>query len=163
MNKNAIVSDQLYNWSDNEPFRFPCRTAPATPGPGQAAAPARTVYSAGFVDRTLQTLWQTRLQVRPGSRSWPQVLSVGQPARRSTPDGLRAGRVLWTGLRLSAQLPASAPTAGADLQPQSRVATAPDEVLSRKQTWSLWRHLGSIWIWPGCSSPTFCKAGCKRA
>ena len=33
---------------------------------------------------------------------------------------------------------------------------------SSEQTWSL-QHLGWIWIWPGCSSPTFCKAGCKPA
>jgi hypothetical protein len=46
------------------------------------------------------------------------------------------------------------------LQPQSRVVTAPNEVLSK--TWSL-QHPCSIWIWSGCSSPTFCKAGCKPA
>jgi hypothetical protein len=163
MNKNAIISDQLYNWSENEPFRFPCRADSATPGPGQAAARARTVYSAGFVDRTLQTLWQTRLQVCAGSRTRPQVLSISQPTRRPAPDGLCSGGVLSTGLRVPSQFPPSAPTAGADLQPQSRVVTASDEVLSLKQTWSLWRHLGSIWIWPGCSSLTFCKAGCKPA
>src|ERR1700736_6050259 len=161
MNKNTIISDQLYNWSDNEPFRLlPWRANPATPSPGQAAATARTVYSAGFVDRTLQTLWKTRLQVRSGSRARAKVLSVGQSARRSTPNGLRAARVLWAGLRLSPQLPASAPIVGTDLQPQSRVVTAPDEVLNFKPTWSL-QHPCSIWIWPGCSSLTFCKAGCK--
>ena len=163
MNKNTIISDQLYNWSDNEPFRFPsCRTDSATSGPGQAVAAPRTVYSAGFVDRTLQTLWQTRLQVRSGSRSRAQVLSIGQPTRRTTPDGLCSGGVLSTGLRVPPQLSASASTAGADLQPQSRVVTAPNEVLNFKQAWSL-QHLGWIWIWPGCSSPTFCKAGCKPA
>jgi hypothetical protein len=132
MNKNTIRSDQLYNWSDNEPFRFPCRTDSATSGPAQATATARTLYSAGFVDRTLQALWQTGLQVCPGSRAWPQVLSIGQPTRRSAPDGLCSGGVLSTGLRVPPQLPASASTAGADLQPQSRVVTAPDEVLSLK-------------------------------
>src|SRR5271166_6394357 len=74
MNKNTIISDQLYNWSDNEPFRFPsCRADSATSGPGQATAPPRTVYSAGFVDRTLQTLRQTGLQVCPGSGARPQM------------------------------------------------------------------------------------------
>ena len=161
MNKNSLLSDQLYNWSDNEPFRFLFRRAdPATPSSGQATATARTVYSAGFVDRTLQTLWQTGLQVCPGSRARTQVLSIGQPARRTAPNGLRAGGVLSTGLRVPPQLSASASTAGADLQPQSRVITAPNEVLSFKQPWSL-QHLGSIWIWPGCSSLTFSKAGCK--
>ena len=130
MNKNTIRSDQLYNWSDKEPFRFPCRADPATSGPGQAAATARTLYSARFVDRTLQALWQTGLQVCQGSRARPQVLSIGQPTRRPAPDGLCSAGVLSTGLRVPPQLPASASTAGADLQPQSRVVTAPDEVLS---------------------------------
>src|SRR6266478_3936335 len=142
------------------PSDSPAELIQQTSGPGQAVAPARAVYSAGFVDRTLQALWQTGLQVCPGSRAWPQVLSVGQPTRRTAPDGLCSGGLLSTGLRVSPQLPASASTAGADLLPQSRVVTAPDEVLSLKQTWSL-QHPCSIWIWPGCSSPTFCKAGCK--
>src|ERR1700740_296607 len=162
MNKNAIISDQLYNWSDNEPFRFPCRADSATSGPAQAAASARTVYSAGFVDRTFQTLWQTGLQVCPGSRARPQVLSIGQPTRCTAPDGLCSGGVLSTGLRVPPQLSASASTAGADLQSQSRVVQAPDEVLNFKQRWSL-QHLGWIWIWLGCPSPTFWKAGCKPA
>lgn len=161
MNKNTIISDQLYNWSENESFQFPCRADPATSGPGQASATARTLYSARFIDRTLQTLWQTGLQVCPGPGTRPQVLPIGQPTRHQAPDGLCSGGVPSAGYRVPPQLPASASTAGEDLQPQSRVVTAPDEVLSLKQTWSLWGHLGSIWIWPGYSSPTFCKAGCK--
>src|SRR3984893_12287382 len=138
MNKNRILSGQLYDWSDNEPFRFlSWRADPATPSSGQAAATARTVYSAGFVDRTLQTLWQTGLQVCPGPRARAQVLSIGQPTRRTTPNGLRAGGVLSTGLRVPPQLSASASTAGADLQPQSRVITAPNEVLSKHGAFSI--------------------------
>ena len=138
MNKNTIGSDQLYNWSDNEPFRFPsCRADSATSGPGQATAPPRTVYSAGFVDRTLQTLWQTGLQVCPGSRARAQVLSLGQPTRCTAPDGLCSGGVLSTGLRVPPQLSASASTAGADLQPQSRAITAPNEVLSKHGAFSI--------------------------
>src|SRR5258708_37923962 len=116
--KKTEGSERLYDWFDNnEPFRFPsCRADSATSGPGQAAATARTVYSAGFVDRTLQTLWQTGLQVCPGPRARAQVLSIGQPTRRTTPNGLRAGGVLSTGLRVPPQLSASASTAGADLQ-----------------------------------------------
>ena len=130
MKESELISDQLYNWSDNEPFRSPCRTAPATPGSGQATAPARTLYSARFVDRTLQTLWQARLQVWPGPRSRSQVLFVGQPARHATRDGLRASAVRSTGLRVRPQLPASASAAGANLQRKSRVIAAPGEVLT---------------------------------
>jgi hypothetical protein len=131
MNKNAIISDQLYNWSENEPLlRFPWHTASATPSPDQAAAPARTIYSARFLDRTLQTLWQTRLQVCPGPRSRSQVLFVGQPARHATGDGLRASAVRSTGLRVPPQLPTSTSSAGANLQRKSRVIAASGEVLT---------------------------------
>ena len=130
MNNNAIVSDQLYNWSDNEQLRSHSCTAPATPGFDQATRAARTLYSAGFLDRTLQTLWQTGLQVRPRPRSRPQILFVGQPARCPPRDGLRPGRVLSTSFQVPAQLSASASTARADLQPQSRVVAASGEVLT---------------------------------
>lgn len=130
MNKIRILSDQLYNWSEIEPFRFHCHTAPATPNSGQATASARALHSPRFVDRTLQTLWQTGLQVRPRSWAWPQVLFVGQPAWRSAPDGLRPGGVRSTGLQVPPQLSTSASTAGADLQRKSRVIAAPGEVLT---------------------------------
>src|ERR1700752_1293979 len=130
MNERALISDQFYNWSDNEQFRFHSHAAPATPGFGQATRAARTLHSPRFVDRTLQTLWQARLQVRPGPRSWPQVLFVGQPARRPARDGLRPGGVLPTSCRIPPQLSASASAPRTDLQPQSRVITAPGEVLT---------------------------------
>ena len=130
MSKKTILSDQLYNWSENEPFRSSCHPAPATSGPGQAAAPARTLYSAGFLDRTLQTLWQTGLQVRPRSWAWAQVLFIGQPARHSAADGLRPGGVRSTGLQLPPQLSTSASTAGADLQRKSRVTAASGKILT---------------------------------
>ena len=130
MSKETIISDQLYNWSENEPFRSSCHPAPATSGPGQAAAPARTLYSARFVDRTLQTLWQTGLQVRPRSWARPQVLFIGQSAWHSAADGLRPGGVRSTGLRVPPQLSTSASTTRADLQRKSRVIAAPGEVLT---------------------------------
>ena len=130
MSKHAIISDQLYNWSDNEPFRSSCRTAPATSGSGQATASARALHSAGFIDRTLQTLWQTRLQVCSRSRPRPQVLFIGQPAWHSAADGLRPSGIRSTGLRVSPELSTSASTAGADLQRKSRVTAASGEILT---------------------------------
>ena len=130
MTENALISDQFYNWSDNEQFRFHSRTAPATPGFDQAAGAARTLHSPRFLDRTLQTLWQTRLQVRPRPGSWSQILFVDQPARCSPRDGLRPGGLLSTSFLIPPQLSASASAARTDLQPQSRVITAPGEVLT---------------------------------
>src|SRR5208282_4461722 len=161
MNKNTIGSDQLYNWSDNEPFRFPsCRADSATSGPGQATAPPRTVYSAGFVDRTLQTLRQTGLQVCPGSRARAQVLSLGSA---NPVHGPRWIMFRWSTLNRS---PSTSTTFSKCVNCWSGFATSIASYYgaerSSEQTWSL-QHLGWIWIWPGCSSPTFCKAGCKPA
>jgi hypothetical protein len=130
MNESRIISDQLYNWSDNELFRFCCCLTPTTSSTGQATGPARTLHPSRLLDRTLQTLRQSWLQVCSGSWSWAQVLFVHQPARRSTADGLRANAVHSTGLRVPPQLPASASNAGADLQSQSRVIAPPGEVLT---------------------------------
>jgi hypothetical protein len=96
----------------------------------QATAPARALHSAGFIDRTLQTLWQTRLQVCSRSRARPQVLSIGQPAWHSAADGLRPGRIRSTGLRVPPELSTSASTAGADLQRKSRITAASGEILT---------------------------------
>jgi hypothetical protein len=130
MDESRIISDQLYNWSDHEPPPFCGCVAPTTSSTGQATGPVRTVHSPRVLDRTLQTLRQSWLQVCSGTRSWTQILFINQPARHSTADGLRANGAHSAGQRVPPQLPASAATAGADLQPKSRVITAPGEVLT---------------------------------
>jgi hypothetical protein len=133
MKESRVISDQLYNWSDNEPSRFCGCVTQTTSSTGQTTGSTRTVHPPWVLDRTLQTLRQSWLQVCSGSRSWTQILFINQPARHSTADGLRANGAHSTGQRVPPQLPASASTAGADLQPKSRVTTAPGEVLTFNQ------------------------------
>src|SRR6516164_5508762 len=125
----VILSDQLYTWSDEntepdyrrlaETPRYP--PAPAAPAPSD---PAR------FSHRALQTLRQAGMQVRRRSRSWPQVLFVGQLSRRAAANGLCAAAVLRSDGRVPGQLPSSPRDPRSDLRDQPRTAAAPRGALT---------------------------------
>ena len=114
-----VQSDQLYTWSEqnedqthNRLEKTPsCSFAPTAPTQGD---PAR------LVDRALQTLWQARVQMRQRSRSWPQVLSVGELPGPAAANGLRPAGRLPTDHRFSGQLPASSRDLRGDQRDQSR-------------------------------------------
>src|SRR5258707_2654407 len=120
MSTQRVVSDQLFNWSDHAD-NTDRRLAP-TPRHAVAPTPAAEGNPAWLADRALQTLRQTGLPLRQGTRAWPQVLSVGELPRRATPDGVRAAGVLRADQRIRGQLPAGPRNPRADLRDQSRVA-----------------------------------------
>ena len=129
MPSDSIHSDQLYNWSAHE--RLHCRIAPSATSLGQATGQGRATDSSRLAHRALQTVRQSWLQMSTGPGPRTQVLSLGQPGWGQTRDGLPPRGIFPTGLRLLAELPESPPSAGANLQYQSRVVTAPSEVLNR--------------------------------
>src|SRR6516164_9414176 len=125
----VIVSDQLYTWSDENsepdyprlaktPRRSPAPTA-STPGD-----PARVSH------RALQTMRQAGMQVRRRSRSWPQVLFVGQLSRLAAANGLCAAGVSRSDGRVPGQLPSSPRDPRSDLRDQPRTAAAPRGALT---------------------------------
>jgi hypothetical protein len=69
------------------------------------------------------------LRAPPDGRTLLYGTGIGGLLHSAT-DGLRPGRIRSTGLRVPAQLPASASTAGTDLQHKSGVVTAAGEVLT---------------------------------
>jgi len=123
-----LVSDQLLAWSDENREADHRRLAKAPPSAPTPIAPTQS-YPAGFPHRTLQALWQARLQVRPGPRSWPQILSVGKLSRPAPTNGLRPTRVLRAGERVSGQLPPRSPDLGGDLRDQPRAPTPSREAV----------------------------------
>jgi hypothetical protein len=118
-----LVSDQLLAWSDENRKADHRRLAQAPPSAPAPIAPAQS-GPPRFPHRALQALRQARLQVRPGPRSWPQVLSVGELSRPASTNGLRPARVICAGERVSGQLPPCSPGLGGDLRDQPR-APAP--------------------------------------
>ena len=100
------LSDQLYTWSDINNANQVDRNF--TPPPQNIAAPAAATGAgtARLPHRTLQALWQTRLQMRTGSRPRAQALPLGQSHRRTPGDGLRPSGVQRSSLPIPGQLPA---------------------------------------------------------
>jgi hypothetical protein len=123
-----LRSDQLLAWSDENIETDHCRLAKAPPSAPAPTAPAQSC-PARFSHRALQTLWQARLQVRPGPRSWSQVLSVGELSRPAPANGLRPARVVCAGERVPGQLPPRPPSLGGDLRDQPRAPTPSREAL----------------------------------
>ena len=114
----ALLSDQLYTWSDGYSERTRIRTAKA---PQRSCPPTASaeINSARLPDRTIQTLWQARMQVCRRSRAWPEVLSVGKLSRPAAANGLRATGYLRPNSGISCQLSPEPRDSGNDLRDQS--------------------------------------------
>ena len=126
----ALVSDQFYTWSDGYSERTRIRTAkaPRRSCPQTAAA---EINSARLPHRTIQTLWQARMQVRRRSRAWPEVLSVGKLSRPAAANGLRATGCLRPNSGVSCQLSSKPRDSGNDLRDQPRTSAPPRGALER--------------------------------
>ena len=72
-------------------------------------APAR------HIGRDIQALRSAELPLRRWTRTWPEAVSVHQPARRAASKGLRAQQCPFAGRPIDRQLPQAAPSARRDL------------------------------------------------
>jgi hypothetical protein len=121
MNSSRIQSDQLNTWSDINAQRIRRHIA-KTPQGSFAPTASTPGDPPRFPHRALQTMWQTGMQVRRRSRSWPQVLSFGELPGLAAANGLRAAGVLRSDCRVPRQLPPSPRDLGGDLRDQPRTA-----------------------------------------
>src|ERR1017187_84332 len=128
MKIHELQSDQLYTWSDTNAERTRGRIAKAPQRPPAPTAPAQS-HSPRRPHRALQTMWQARMQMRRRSRSWPQVLSVGELPGLAAADGLCAAGGLRSDSGVPRQLPPSARDLREDLRDQPRVAAPPGGTL----------------------------------
>src|SRR5437764_3918341 len=119
-----VQSDQLYTSSDEDAEQVHRRVAQkagssAAPTAPTEGNPARLAY------RALQALRQTRMQMRRRSRSWTQILFVGELPERTPANGLRAAGAARSGDGVAGQLPPGSRDSRADLGDQSRTAAPP--------------------------------------
>jgi hypothetical protein len=130
MNCLGISSDQLFTWSaTNDNKVHPVRLEEASPCP-PAQTPLAGSHSPRLSHRTLQALWQARLQMRQGSRSWSQVLPVCKLPPFAPPNGLRTAGVSRPDQKVSCQLSARSRDLGGDLPDQSRTVAPSRGTLS---------------------------------
>jgi hypothetical protein len=121
MSASRLQSDQLDTWSDINAKRIHCHTAKTPRRPAAQTASAQS-DSSRLTHRALQTMWQTGLQMRGRSRSWPQVLSFGELSGFPAANGLRPTGVLRSDCRVACQLSAGPRDFGGDLRDQPRTS-----------------------------------------
>ena len=78
MKKDKLKSDQFYKWSESNERAINKRTKEKTRHLYQQTENDRVQCSPWVVDRALQTMWQTRMQVCKRTWSWTKVLSFCQ-------------------------------------------------------------------------------------
>src|SRR5271166_3668272 len=127
---SALISDQLYTWSDEYPERTRCHTA-ETPQRSCASTAPPQIDPAWFPHRALQTMWQAGMQMRRRPRTWPQILSVGELSRAAAANGLRAAGGLWANGGVPRQLSSCPRDSGDDLRDQPRTAAPSRGALTR--------------------------------
>jgi hypothetical protein len=114
-----IKSDQLYTWSDyyensiNTIFKAKAKGAPEKTAQYVA-------YFKRLINRTLQTLWETGMQVPEREGAWTKILSFYQSNGTQTPDGLYPHRNKRQSDGISGQLSHGSRDPGGNLPDQSR-------------------------------------------
>jgi len=129
MNGFRAISDQLYMWSAIDAEQICCQPATTTQNAIASISSARR-GAAGFAHRTLQALWQTRVQVCSRSGARPQVLSIVEPCWCASRDGLHTAKRPTSSGAVSTQLPANPRHPGRVVCDQSGVAAPAREILS---------------------------------
>ena len=89
MRRGELLSDQSNKWSDINERAFDHTAQTQTQAIAAQTAPAGS-GAARLLNRALQTLWQTQLQMCQWSGAWSEVLFVGQSNRCTSDDGLRS-------------------------------------------------------------------------
>lgn len=128
---SCLQSDQCYAWSGEYTKRVRCCPA-QTPQRSGAPVAAAAIDSARFPYRAIQAMRQTGMQVRRRSRTWPQVLFVGELSEAAAADGLRTAGGLRPGGGVFGQLSPDPRDSGTDLRDQPRVAAPSRSTLKER-------------------------------
>ena len=124
MNSFGILSDHAFTWSAIYTKEILRRSTKASSNSsGQAASPRW--HPSRFSHRTLQALWQARLQMRHGSRSWPQILLVRELPECAAANGLCSAKPSCAGQEIPRPLSTRSRNLRADLRDQPRAAAPP--------------------------------------
>jgi hypothetical protein len=128
MNSSVIWSDHSFTWSAIYAKEILPRSKKASSdSSGQAASPRW--HPSRFSHRTLQALWQARLQMRQGSRSWPQILLVRELPECAAANGLCSAGPSCGDQEISRPLSTRSRNLRADLRDQPRAAAPPKGAL----------------------------------
>jgi len=121
MNSFEIWSDHSSTWSAIYEKEILHRSAKApSSSPRQAAAPRW--HPSRLSHRALQALWQAWLQMRQGSRSWPEILLVRELPECAAASGLCSAEPSCGDQEIPRPLSTHSRSLRADLRDQPRAA-----------------------------------------
>jgi hypothetical protein len=129
MRVNHPISEQLFNCSDIY-ASFYHQLAPQTPNSGSTPAPLGPPRGTRLAHRALSALRQTRLPLRQGPRSWPQILFVCELPQGPTATPIPLAATALRGSGFDQKLSARARSVGTDMRHQSRTHPPPRKSLS---------------------------------
>lgn len=139
MKSKIAISVQFTKWSElYERKNYPIIAAKKKDASEKAAA-SRSHFT-GFVDRALQALWQTWMQVCQIAWAWPEILSIGQQAQTKADNGLRSFGLPGTSQPILGKFSTGESYFGRALRDQSRVVETAGKALARPPPclrWSL--------------------------
>ena len=134
MKSRGLLPDQLNTWSDNYASHNAqtalVRLAEAAAATLRPTAPAPSL-APRLPHRTLQTLRQSRMQMRSRSRSWPKVLPLRKSSGTTAADGLRPPGFSAPGCGISRSLPSASPGRRGNLRDQWRTAVPARGLVSK--------------------------------
>jgi hypothetical protein len=123
-----VLSDQYYKWSDRHAKHIQHISEKETSRSITKSSRSAEDHSR-IVDRALQAVRKTRMQMRNRRRSWTEALSLDAPAWGRTIDGICPAVLRRANQRISRKLSSGARNIGRDLPNQSRTFAAARETL----------------------------------
>lgn len=90
MIKEGLISDQLFNWSDNARINI-YRSISTTLFVVKAVDKVKTQHSKRISNREIQTLWESRMSLYEGrTRTWSQVLFICKLSKSQAQNDLHS-------------------------------------------------------------------------
>jgi len=142
MKKSKGPSDQLRKGSARYDEGIYGQAAQAASGSCQTAWIDRAESAARLCDRALQEVWQAWVQVCPGAGSWTEVLSVSEPGRAATGDGVCSQGVCGGGGAQAGEPAGVSQGTGGTLRDKQGAAEAARRVLAGRDECQ--RQAGSV-------------------
>jgi len=154
MTANRRSSDQYYDWSDRQHRKRVHTRLAATEKAACGSIPVSGLGIDRFVDRTLQALRKTWVQVCSGPGAWTEVLPFGQSIRLDPAHGLCSLRVSSTGSGVCRELsPDSRYTqANQCYQPRTVATAATVDLLCERNS-----HNDTRWFCPRADPCGACR------
>jgi hypothetical protein len=125
-------SGQFYNYTDNHAKTYNHLLAKKTQKAHRATKKNRSNHFERLSNREIQEMWQSKLSMPGGGRTWTTLLSFCQPAWNKTYHGLCLYGVQASSRKIIKKLSRRAKNYGRDQQYQSRVNSEKKLVIGNK-------------------------------